>query len=807
LRKWSGFGFTLVAIIVLAFHMWQFGDYIADDAAITFSYARNLAVGHGLVLTPGTDPVEGYSNFGWLLLVLPFCATGADPTWPIKGLSLVLGGLTLGCMSVAARHLFADSRVGGHEWLRGLAGVGLAAFTPYAVWAGSGMETPLYCLLIVLSLYCYATRSWIGCAAALVGLSLTRFEGLAVAAIFILHRVGVIVFEWRKPTRGELYGALTFLAVYGLYASWHWWYFRAFFPNTYLAKAPALDFSGATSQLLDFQAGGWNYVRSLLLEKYRFSFVGLLALVPLVVSGWAMGSLLAFVLAGLVGLTVLTGGDFYPEFRLGAGILPVAFLLLAEGGRIAVSRLRLAPLAMVLACIPIALVCQPSLAATPGFGDPISMRGMKRDRADRYVNFARDVGKSRLTVLEADIGAVAYFTGFPILDISGLANLHVARFGYSAPFFLHYVFEEAKPDLIHLQSVWARNANVPRSVIGRDYVQLDLPIAVPYAEGYYLRKDLYAATLERKRRQEPADLLPAAIAAADASLKKPSHEGIIEIFWQVNQLCTERETWCTEGSSLSRRAQSSAERERSQTHFAEAFDLYASAALADPGNLAALMGREDMRLASVDPAEMLRTGRAAELPRYFRHKLAMNPKLSRSDLLTLARTVRLGTWVDAKFLRNLTRPEERPELLEGWDLLRLQLEPTSVYARQTSERLLREPRGVAVTARVGDVATLEGYTAQEVDQGRVEIVTYFRPLRDWTTHRIWVHAYPAGSQSYVDLGPELPTVATWQVGELAWELFRTPANGSFTLYMGVATGDDLGPAQLLGSVGRSAPGR
>src|SRR5205814_3853654 len=44
-------------------------DWIVDDAAITFAYSKNLAAGHGLVITPGHAPEEGYSNTSWMLIL------------------------------------------------------------------------------------------------------------------------------------------------------------------------------------------------------------------------------------------------------------------------------------------------------------------------------------------------------------------------------------------------------------------------------------------------------------------------------------------------------------------------------------------------------------------------------------------------------------------------------------------------------------------------------------------------------------------------------------------------------------------
>jgi hypothetical protein len=62
----------ILPFAVLLAHASVLGTWINDDAGITFSYARNLALGNGLVSQPGAEPVEGYSNFLWVLLFAPF---------------------------------------------------------------------------------------------------------------------------------------------------------------------------------------------------------------------------------------------------------------------------------------------------------------------------------------------------------------------------------------------------------------------------------------------------------------------------------------------------------------------------------------------------------------------------------------------------------------------------------------------------------------------------------------------------------------------------------------------------------------
>ena len=64
-------------------------DFLLDDAFISFRYAQNLVEGHGLVFNPGGpgEPVEGYTNFLWVLLMAAGMVVGIEP----ELLSRVLG--------------------------------------------------------------------------------------------------------------------------------------------------------------------------------------------------------------------------------------------------------------------------------------------------------------------------------------------------------------------------------------------------------------------------------------------------------------------------------------------------------------------------------------------------------------------------------------------------------------------------------------------------------------------------------------------------------------------------------------------
>ena len=59
--------YYLFIIIILGIFSYKF-YFVCDDAYISFQYARNLASGFGLTFNRGLDPVEGYTNFLWVII-------------------------------------------------------------------------------------------------------------------------------------------------------------------------------------------------------------------------------------------------------------------------------------------------------------------------------------------------------------------------------------------------------------------------------------------------------------------------------------------------------------------------------------------------------------------------------------------------------------------------------------------------------------------------------------------------------------------------------------------------------------------
>jgi hypothetical protein len=173
--------------------------------------------------------------------------------------------------------------------------------------------------------------------------------------------------------------------------------------------------------------------------------------------------------------------------------------------------------------------------------------------------------------------------------------------------------------------------------------------------------------------------------------------------------------------------------------------------------------------------------------------------IARPNLVTLARAVRvcgLSLKGNPGATQLIDALRIRPDLLEELDLLQMELGLTSEMGTD-----FRRYARVPASPRIREDTLIEGVTTRFDDNGGEQFIIYFRPLADWQGRRLWVHAYPQGTQDYIDIGSDFPAFNGWQKNAVAWEVFQTPDARAFTVYVGVAIGDELGPALLLGVIG------
>src|SRR5512143_2971066 len=123
------------------FYWYALGGDAVDDAYISFRYAQNAILGHGLVFNPG-ERVEGFTNFLWTALMIPLEGAGID----VGRASMILGAffaLTVMWLTLQFAKI-VDARPGA----AGLAVILLAVDGTFALWAVSGLETAMFAFLV-----------------------------------------------------------------------------------------------------------------------------------------------------------------------------------------------------------------------------------------------------------------------------------------------------------------------------------------------------------------------------------------------------------------------------------------------------------------------------------------------------------------------------------------------------------------------------------------------------------------------------------------------------------------------------------
>jgi hypothetical protein len=445
---------TLLALVALAaiYHCWWFSDFTVDDAAISFRYAQNFAAGDGLVLYPGGERVEGYSNFLWVVLLAAGVRLGVD----LFRWSHLLGGALVVATVLGAAELCAALR--RKRTLLDVAPALLtAALTPVSYWAMGGLEGALYSALVIwcaVRLVREADEALLHPLSALAaaGCALTRPDGLLVLLVAATTRVAT-----DRRLRSVARWCLLAFAPVLLHFAWRYRYYAWPWPNTFYAKVQTpLDLRG----LLNFKSEGWRYVFGLL-ARYRLEPA--FAAAALVVLPWRTGTRwlsrvgLVALLAALCIFPVYARGDWMPEGRFLVAALPlVSALAVASLVQLAASMPRGG--SVIGALLAIALV---------GASVPPSLKHSREQRGNYPVpasfvavrgRFYHDIAARRHvadpSALDGDLGGTSLNAGMPIVDLGTLSDVTLARYLSHPTVTREYVHGERRPTFMRLTGFW-----------------------------------------------------------------------------------------------------------------------------------------------------------------------------------------------------------------------------------------------------------------------------------------------------------------------------------------------------------------
>jgi len=407
-------------------HVLRFGAQLAALAADRF-IEEVLVRGLGVVWNPGEPPVEGYSNFLWMIAHALGLKAGLEPL----ALSRVLGALTY---AGSGFMVFRLGRALGVESRHAAIATILFSLVPsFPFWAMSGLETSSVVLFALLFFHGLA-REWPAARwpwrTALWGamLVLSRPDGLLIVA------VALAVLLW-PPDRSRwqwLSRCMTLLAPpVVVYQVWRQLTFGTPTPNTLSAK-------------LQSMAG------DVLVTDFISLIFPLLLLLALLARVRGLGPIERAILAVtaayvLAGLNIMSHVSHAQRF-----FLPVMGPLLALSALLAREWSALGPARSPWAGrLAVALVVLYALAPTSRLAYQAGLEATSLRQAHLVVGQELKRTFSSTELLAAsDCGLMPYVSDMRTLDIWGLTDRVIATQGFSATRIM-----EAKPDVIVLHSL------------------------------------------------------------------------------------------------------------------------------------------------------------------------------------------------------------------------------------------------------------------------------------------------------------------------------------------------------------------
>lgn len=330
-------GFIMVTAVY--YKLANEAQFIQDDAFTSLRYVENFVNGKGMVFNDG-ERVEGYTNFLWVMLLsaikfldlafnfnldLPFLA---------QFLSTLFGVPVLLIVYLLSKKILQSKTRESTAIVFSFSSVIMVLFTtPFIYWSVSGMETSLFILLTLLSIYYFLDfenprhRNFFVLFSILN--SFLRPEGLfffllLISFQMIKNYMAVNEFGFSIKLRNAfdkkiLNAVIVYFLPIGVYLAFRLAYFGYPFPNTFYAKT---DFR------IEFLLRGWKYYTDFLEAYMVYGILYLPMLIQLIrfKTNAIENVLIGFCLIYTV-MIIFIGGDVLPIYRFFLTVMPLLFIL------------------------------------------------------------------------------------------------------------------------------------------------------------------------------------------------------------------------------------------------------------------------------------------------------------------------------------------------------------------------------------------------------------------------------------------------------------------------------------------------
>jgi hypothetical protein len=443
----------LIVVAIFLLHSSFYLGWLVDDAAISLTYARNLANGYGLVSQAGRTPLEGYSNPLWVgILALTFFLKIFSITYTPKILSWLAVSLAFGIAYHSLRSLYKLN-----AWLSVIPFLILSLHGSFIIWINCGLENGLYVLLLALLWQSLAQDHIHAVKAGLLTalLALTRPEAILLFPLSILM---IFCKKNEKILRSIFLYGLSFSLVYGSYLIFRLFYFNDFFPTPFYVKAGGNIFLpkyfSKIHDLFRLMAGPVG---------------GLVALPMLMGSIWLFAKksihfrtklLTTFFLWSVFSFLLLPY-DHLGWYRYASPFMFFAWTWLMVVG---VEVWKKWDLKNGIAYISLSIL----LVGSAGMGFIISQKRLKNLPvpmqwvAEKYGNelngIAEDLEISQGKILVPDIGGTIYVSELQAHDFIGLIDKKIAlTYEKDSAAFTDYIFDSLEIDIIGAHDLWLRD--------------------------------------------------------------------------------------------------------------------------------------------------------------------------------------------------------------------------------------------------------------------------------------------------------------------------------------------------------------
>jgi len=392
-----------------------------EDAAMLLRYSGHLAQGHGIVWNVGEKPVDGATDFLFMLAVAALHRAGLTLETAARGLGMAAHAVTVLLLFLGALRLHG---VPAH-W----------AAVPAAFYAiGPGLRhlaacygTPLFALAVAVA-WLYASLladsapgaergPALRFALAALAMGLARPEGVFLGGFMLL---GVLLVRRGSGARRILGRYLLVFLTLGLaYFLWRWWYFGWPLPNPFYKKGAFLLH--------------WHSLRMAWRDLWRLGLPFLLLPpIGLLVRGARRAALFVLTPVALfVALWVLISDETNYVMRFRQPMVPVLLLGSVPVAQALVRRLRGAWPALTRPPAAAGWVAALAIASVLGWNEHSRYRYIAPERMGLYdaARVLRDYAPRGFALATTEAGLLPLYSEWRAVDAWGLNDAYVAHHG------------------------------------------------------------------------------------------------------------------------------------------------------------------------------------------------------------------------------------------------------------------------------------------------------------------------------------------------------------------------------------------